>query len=106
MAVRVKKLARELNQSPRHVLGVLHAIGFDRYRSPEDMLPDGTVDKVRRATRDGVEPVPVPGLASAPTKTAPRASTGDDVMAKLVPGVVRTLNREETPLPPVAPLRP
>ena len=90
MAVRVRKLAKELDQSPWHVLGLLQAIGFERYRSPDDMLPDVTVDKLRRAIKDGVKALPVAPVEepSPPPRVAQGAAPGD-LMAKLVPGVVR-----------------
>jgi hypothetical protein len=97
MAVRVRKLAKELERSPWDVLGMLHALGFGRYRSPEDMLPDSTCDRVRRGWKDGVTPLPVerPGVAQpprlSPGPAAPRTERGpsEDLMARLVPGVIR-----------------
>jgi hypothetical protein len=92
MAVRVRKLAKEMNRDVWDVLGLLHAIGFVRYRSPDDMLPDGTVEKVKRAERDGVEPVRVE--RSTPTPAGGRsdlpAAANDDLMSRLVPGVTRS----------------
>lgn len=98
MAVRVRKLARELGRSPWDVLGLCHALGYTRYRSPEDMLPDNTVSKVRGAARRGVEPVPVAGRPAPqgpkPSRPAPQpskkpsAQPEPDLMSSLVPGVV------------------
>ena len=67
MAIRVKKLAKELNQSPTEVLGVLHAIGFTRFRSVNDMLSDQIVTRLKKAIRNSVAPMP---LKSIPQATA------------------------------------
>jgi hypothetical protein len=95
MAVRVRKLAKEMNQPPGDVLGVLHALGFEKYRSLEDMIPDPMAEKVKRAWRDGVKPVPV-ALEAAPAPKRDVASTieprRDDLMARLVPGVTRGIH--------------
>ena len=48
MAIRVRKLAKELNRSPTEVLGVLHAIGFTRFRNVNDMLSDQIVSRLKR----------------------------------------------------------
>lgn len=90
MAVRVRKLARQLKRTPAEVLGLLHAIGYSRYRSSEDMVSDAAVAKAREAVRKGVRAAPVTpeGVRKAPKK----ASSGpgrSDLMAQLVPGVVR-----------------
>ncbi len=90
MAVRVRKLARELNRSADEVLGLLHAIGFDRYRSADDMLPDAMVEAVRRAVRERVQPVAIAAAASrAENRAAEPVIVGGDLMSRLVPGVVR-----------------
>ncbi|MCB9671977.1 MAG: hypothetical protein H6736_13070 [Alphaproteobacteria bacterium] len=57
MAIRVRKLAKRLGRTPVEVLGVLHAIGIDRYRSPEDMLSDVIEQKLVHALKTGVKPV-------------------------------------------------
>lgn len=59
MAIRVRKLARRLGKTPAEVLGVLRAIGIDRYRSPEDMLSSTIEQKIVRALKSGVRPVSV-----------------------------------------------
>lgn len=88
MAVRVRKLARELNRGPDEVIGLLHAIGMERYRSADDMLPDPTAEAVRRAIRDGVAPVPV-AVIDRPTAKAIEVDEAPDLMSRLVPGVSR-----------------
>lgn len=66
MSVRVRKLAKELRRAPLEVLGLLHAIGAVRYRSTEDMIPDGLADEVRTASRRGVKPLAVEGAVDKP----------------------------------------
>lgn len=132
MAIRVRKLAKELDRSPGDVLGLLIAIGFPRYRSAEDMLPDDLVDRVKRASRDGVRPVPVqiveperPALlgnrearpTAAPTPRPAdtgrfarsdggnRPADGKDLMSRLVPGV-EPIERKPAPKAVRAPTLP
>lgn len=91
MAVRVRKLARQLGRTPAEVIGLLHAIGFTRYNSPEDMVADPVAGKARTAARQGVRPVPVQ-LESVrkPESGAEKAGgRGNDLMASLIPGVER-----------------
>jgi len=85
MAIRVRKLARQLKRPPVELLGILKSLGFDRYKSPEDML-SGTVEKkLRTAIREGVRPVPVIAerVRKKPVESAPAPTGG------LFPGVVR-----------------
>ncbi len=112
MAQRVRKLAKQLGRSPWDVLGVLHAMGYVRYRSPEDMLPDSMIVRLRKALEAGTAPIPVPGAPPPGTPVAPRRAAGrrdtrDDLMSRLVPGVVRTGStpaaRAAAPAPVVAP---
>ncbi len=49
MSLRVRKLARELETSPDDVLRLLREMGYDRYRSPDDLVADDVVARVRRA---------------------------------------------------------
>lgn len=125
MAVRIRKLARELNRTPAEIIGVLHAIGIQRYRSADDMLPAPAEARLRTGIRTGVAPVyveldgppepePVPAapvrlsppvampspVAAAPAASAvsagpPSGLGGDDLMARLVPGVVRQSARHD-----------
>lgn len=89
MAIRVRKLAKELDRSPTEVLGLLHAIGFEKYRSAEDQVPDPTVQHVRDAIRSGVRPLSVVLHESTRHAEPVRPQVGrGDVMATLVPGVV------------------
>lgn len=92
MAVRVRKLAKELRRTPWEVLGMLHALGFVRYRSPNDMLPDNTAGRVRKAWREGtVRPLPLQGETlpeqPAETRQSPGPSAGG-WMDQMVSGVV------------------
>lgn len=92
MAVRLRKMARELERSTDDLLRMLRDLGFDRFKSEDDMLSEPVADAVRkaaksrpaRATWSGrvTSPPSPPRLVSAPT-AAP------DLMAALVPGVVR-----------------
>lgn len=104
MAVRVRKLARELSRSADEVLGLLHAIGFDRYRSHDDMLPDAMVEAVRRAVRERVQPVAVAVAAGRGENRAadPVGAPGGDLMSRLVPGVVRVGRAEPERRAPAA----
>ncbi len=88
MAIRVRKLAKELNSDPWVVLGLLHAIGFGRFRLPDDMLSDAVVDAVKRAARDGVKPLPVERPEKPEIPAAVSQERPADLMSKLVPGVV------------------
>lgn len=90
MAIRVRKLAKELERSPAEVLGLLHAIGFERYRSAEDQVPDPTVQHIRTAIRNGVKPYPVvleDGPRPVASTLAKPSAKVPDLMARLVPGV-------------------
>ena len=51
MAIRLKKLARELKTSPSVVLSALADLGYDRYKSEMDMVADPPADKVRKLAR-------------------------------------------------------
>jgi hypothetical protein len=82
MGLRVRKLAKELRRSPSELLGHLQTMGYLKYQSPEDMLADSVVSKLRRTLPKG--------------NYRPRAElrTGENagqtgLMGKLVPGVVR-----------------
>ncbi len=102
MATRVKKLAREMGTTPAQVLGYLHAVGYVRYKSPQDMLPDAAVDKVRRAARDGID-APALELNSGPSRVAaPVAAPAEDLMSELIPGVVKTRGGSRASTPPRA----
>lgn len=97
MAVRVRKLARELKRTPWEVLGLLHALGFSRYRSPEDMLPDTTIARLRQGISQGVVARPfrpeTPMLEAPPERAPAAREEAVDPMAMLVPGVVRQADR-------------
>lgn len=102
MAVRVRKLARELNRTPVDLLGVLHALGFTQYRSADDLVASTAEAKLRLGLKQGVKPVPVVMVASA-TDTWPDAEdhpvAAGGLMAQLVPGVVPVGSRGK-PVPP------
>jgi hypothetical protein len=90
VAVRVRKLARELDLPPEEVLEILRSIGFDRFRSEDDMLSDGIVERVRRARPLGRAPeVLAPRKPAVPAPAPAATEEGGDLMAQLVPGVVR-----------------
>lgn len=91
MGMRIRKLARELSGSPGEVLGLLQELGFGRFRSPEDMLSTALVDRVRSAWKKGVRgaPVAVAARSTSVTSGGAQDARGDDLMAQLVPGVVR-----------------
>jgi hypothetical protein len=95
MAVRIRKLAKELGRSTVELIGVLHALGYDRYSSAEDMLPAVAEAKLRRGIKSGVAPEPVRSLTqaampapAAPRKAEPAPAARSEVMARLLPGVV------------------
>ncbi len=101
MAVRVRKLARQLGRSPADVLRLLHALGYTRYRSAEDMVSDAVARRAAAAVRQGVSARPVQPRAARvrePARSAPPA--GEDLMARLVPGVVPYAGRERHRAPP------
>jgi hypothetical protein len=81
------------------VLGVLHHLGFSRFRSIQDMLPDRLVGQVRAAVAEGLEIRTAP-VDPTPVSSVEPASTDDsssaDLMASLVPGVV-PLSKGVTP---------
>ncbi len=87
MAVRIRKLARELDRTPAEILGILGALGIQRYRTPDDMLTPDVEAKVRRGVQKGLKPLPVqlPAGERAPEASA---AVGPDLMAALVPGAV------------------
>lgn len=87
MAIRVRKLAKELNRSPWDVLGVLHALGYRRYRSPEDMLSGPALDRLRKGIREGVAPLPVERTDNGKGKAKASVSQRG-MMSSLIPGVV------------------
>lgn len=92
MATRIRKLAREVGRSSEELLGVLHALGFSRYRSPEDMVSGVIEAKLRKGLREGVEPLPVvtEAVRKPTVSSIERAARAEgDLMAQLVPGVVR-----------------
>lgn len=99
MAVRVRKLARELDRSPEEVMEILKSIGFDRFRSEDDMLSDAIADRVRRS-RPARTSTPAPAPAPAPVPGV------EDLMSQLVPGVVRQRGGPSRVLPRLAALAP
>lgn len=90
MAIRVRKLAKELKHTPAETLGLLHHLGFPRYKTPNDMVSDPIARKVRQAARQGVRAAPVAFDPShAPSaRPAERQAATPDLMSQLVPGVV------------------
>lgn len=94
MATRVRKLARELRKTPAEVLGILHGLGYLRYRSSEDQLSDLVAERVREAVRQGVRTTPVTPVDAARRSTQPSAPSEDDWMTRILPGVVRREQKE------------
>jgi hypothetical protein len=91
MAVRVRKLARELDRSPEDVLWLLaEKLSLAKYSSPEDMLPDDVVALLRRAAKATPPRATPRAPAGATPKARPAAPPPADLMAELVPGVVPT----------------
>ena len=91
MGIRVRKLARELRQSPRDVLQLLKSLGFERYHSAEDMLSDTVAARVRTSARTthGHRGPAAPDPGRAPRPSHAPAAPDSDLMAQLVPGVKR-----------------
>jgi len=90
VGIRVRKLARELRQSPRDVLQLLQSLGFERYRSPEDMISDTVAARVRSSSRPATNGHHAPDPARSRPRSAPSSAASGDLMAQLVPGVKRT----------------
>ncbi len=112
MGVRVRKLARELDTSPGHVLGLLEELGYQRYKSSDDMVSDTVAARIRQAARQGITARPVlehPRPAQ-PARPPMPDGVGDapDLMARLVPGVVKgqRSQRRAPSAPPAAPSAP
>lgn len=59
MAIRVRKLAKQLGRNPVELLGILKTLGIQRYKSPEDMLSNPVEAKLRSAVSNGVKPTVV-----------------------------------------------
>ena len=90
MALRVRKLARELKRSPAQVLGLLHHLGYTRYKGEQDMVGGAALTKLRAAIREGLQadpvaPIPIPTAKPSPVVESPPETS---VMAQLVSGVV------------------
>lgn len=102
MSVRVRKLARELDRSPEDLLLLLHDLGFERFKSADDMMPEPVAEQLRKAARK-VPPrslatdapagprrrAPPPGERFSTPRPAPDLGV-DDFMSSVVPGIVRT----------------
>jgi hypothetical protein len=127
VAVRVRKLARELDRSSEDVLLLLRDLGIDRFRTEDDMLPDPVVEQVRKAARTrppraliastppelretlvpadrrDTRPPRTAGTAGASTRAPSSAPSADgDLMAMLVPGVVRVGERRKASAAPLS----
>jgi hypothetical protein len=91
VAVRVRKIARELDRSPEDLLRLLKDLGYARFRSEDDMMPDPVAEQLRRAARSHPPRAVLPVAARKPSSVPPPSAgpSADDLMAKLVPGVVR-----------------
>jgi len=87
--MRVRKLAKELKRSPAQVLGLLHHLGYTRYKSEQDMVGGAALSKLRASCRAGVQADPVAPTGSAKPSSRPVVAPREaSVMAQLVPGVV------------------
>ena len=102
MAIRVRKLAKEVRRSAGEVLGLLHHLGYVNYKRPDDMVADGPADKLRRAVRQGQTAAPLKVVDRKKATVSPSQAPASDLMAQLVPGVVK----QGQAAPPVAPSRP
>lgn len=75
MAVRLRKLAKELDLTVEQALVCLQEIGIDRYRSAEDMVPDPSVEKLRRHVKElrrrGHPALAASGGVRPPARSAP-----------------------------------
>ena len=88
MAVRVRKLAKELKQTSGQVLGLLHHLGFEHYKSPDDMVPEPAIVKLQAAVKKGVRAAPV-AVDERPRPAPAVTAAPNDFMAQVVPGIVR-----------------
>ena len=86
--MRVRKLARELKRSPAQLLGLLHHLGYTRYKSEEDMVGGAALTKVRAASRKGLKAEPVLPTSSRRPTAPPVRPPERGLMDQLVPGVV------------------
>lgn len=101
MAIRVRKLAKQLGRSPKELLGILAAVGITRYRSPEDMLTGAVESKLRTAIRNNVRPLPVTPEAvrkEAPAQPRPPRPAQEVVLRQPEPP-----RPDPTPPPPTPP---
>lgn len=102
MAVRVRKLAKELRAQPDQVIAMLQQLGFSRYRRAEDMVPDGVAKRVRQeAVACRALPVPPMEPRPSPPKDAPQEPPSEGGwMDQLVPGVRPLDSRGAQPAAP------
>ncbi len=105
MSVRIRKLAKELNRSAAEVIGVLHALGYQKYRSPEDLISDQVEARLRKGIQSGVTPLHVeisePTMPQASADALQSVAANVDLMAALLPGVVPQ-GRARAPAPRAA----
>jgi hypothetical protein len=92
MGLRVRKLAKELRRSPDELLGHLQTMGYVKYQSPEDMLADSVVSKLRRTLPKGDYRPRAEGKSQA-------GRGSGQLMDQLVPGVVRLDARKDLGVP-------
>jgi len=90
MATRLRKLARKLGRSPDEVLGLLHRMGYVRYKSGEDMVADPVIAKLQTAIKTGLraQPVATTGDRRSAAGARQTGAEGPSLMDQLVPGVV------------------
>ena len=82
-----RKLAKELNRSAAEVIGVLHALGYQKYRSPEDLISDQVEARLRKGIQSGVTPLHVelsePTVPQASADALSSVAANVDLMAAL-----------------------
>ena len=104
MAIRVRKLAKQVRRSPGEVLGLLHHLGYRNYTRVDDMVADTPSEKLRKAVRQGQS---APALAVEDRRVTEAVSSAreasSDLMAQLVPGVVRQGGEAPSSPPPARP---
>ena len=93
MAIRVRKLAKQLRRDSGELLGILKAIGIHRIRSPEDMLSATIEKKLRTAIGRGVIPVKVEAV-----RVRKEEPVVESVESGIYQGVKRQVDERYQPL--------
>lgn len=103
VAVRVRKLARELDRSPEDVLLLLKDLGYERFRSSDDMISEVVADQLRKLARKTPPRAVLPKRPVPQQVTTQRSGDDTDFMAQVVPGVVRKFVRPASAMQELAP---